>query len=317
MDRTKFEPYPAGARAPESTLMAVGQPHILVLTLHTDEPQLGRCVEVIRAQEDVIVEHQIISGLGNTEAHQALYETVESRASEFDLFVKVDADMVLANAAVLARIGGLFGADPELDHAQLAIEDFYTDHRIMGLHAFSPRVRWPRVDEGLFVDPMPRVPGRRAALWEPSATVAFHSPDPSPLQAFRFGLHRASKAFQPGRKRFRGSQAHEQWQTLGRTWDAFIRHGDLARGLATYGADLIWRGAIALDGEGYQSAKIDCAFDEAPNDPRLLLEALEARWRPSVGRAVRHMRSLGPKRTARMLGASARQQLQFTQGRRK
>ena len=288
----------------------VGQPRVLVLTLSTDEPQLERCVDSVRAQKQVTLEHRIISGLGNAEAHRELYATIESRASEFDVFVKVDADMVLAGDAVLGVIAGMFRRDPELDHVQLAIDDFYTDEPIMGVHAFSPRASWPRTDEQLFVDASPLIPGRRAVLWKPPVPIAVHSPDPSPWQAFRFGVHRASKAFQHGRSRFRGSQAREQWRTLTRTWDAFLRHGDAERGLTTYAADLVWRNAIELDEDGYRGEIVDGEYWSAPKEPDELRAMLEQRWRPGIRRSIHRLRALGVQRSAQLVGATLRQELQ-------
>jgi len=61
--------------------MVAGQPRVLVLTLSTDEPQLERCVDSVRAQKQVTLEHRIISGLGNAEAHRELQRLYLERAS--------------------------------------------------------------------------------------------------------------------------------------------------------------------------------------------------------------------------------------------
>lgn len=280
----------------------------LVVTLHAGEAEFGRCVAAIEDQVGVAVEHVVFSGLPNAEAHRRCYETIEERNSEFDIAAKVDADMVLRSPEVLGSIGDLFEEDPGLDHAQFALHDFYTDGPIMGLQVFSPRVRWERSNEGLFVDSPPRVPGRRAVIWEPAPAVGDHSPDPSALQAFRFGVHRAYKAFQPDRRRIRGSQARDQWRTLVRTWDAFVRTDDLRRGLAVYGADLIWRSEIELTDEGYRSTAVEAAFRTAPTDTAELRERLQERWGRIARRAIARARYLGPIRSARVAGAALREQ---------
>ena len=284
-------------------------PHVLVLTLHAGEPQLDRCVASIEAQVGVDVVHEVISGLANVDAHRLLYETVERRATDFDLSIKIDADMVLRGEGVLAEIARLFAADPELDHAQFAVHDFYTDRSIMGVHAFSPRVRWATSDERLFVDPAPVIPGRRLLQWSAPAPVADHSPDPSMLQAFRFGIHRGLKAFQPGRKRVRGSQAREQWHVLVDTWDAFVRSGDLRRGLAVYGADLVWQGLLSMEAGGYYAADQEALLAGIPRDPAKLQSQLGPRWRPGPRRTARRLWSLGPTGVARLTAAAARQQV--------
>lgn len=279
---------------------------VLVVTLHSGEAEYERSVAAVAAQESVSVEHVVFSGLSNLEAHRRCYQAIEDRHGCFDIAVKVDADMVLRSPGVLRAIGEWFVDQPALDHAQLAIHDFYTDRAIMGLQVFSPSARWGQLAESLFVDASPTVPGRRAVIWRPPLPIADHSPDPSPLQAFRFGVHRAQKAFQRDRRRVKGSQAREQWQTLVRTWEAFHETGEVRRGLAVFGADLVWRGEVDTSDGGYRSEAVDAAFLEAPLTTAALRSALAHRWsRPAV-RGLGRITALGPRGTVRSLAAGLR-----------
>lgn len=275
----------------------------LLVTLRSGEAEFDRCVASVRAQTGIEVEHVVFSDLPNVEAHRRCYETIEDRRSEYDIAVKLDADMVLRGTSSLGAMAEVFRDDGDLDHAQFALDDFYTGRLIMGVQSFSPRVRWPTTEEGLFVDPAPVVPGHRRLVWGPPAPVAVHSPDPSPIQAFRFGVHRAQKAFQPGRDRVRGSQARDQWRMLMATWQNFVRTSDVRLGLAAYGADLVWRGEIDISTSGYRSSIVDEAFDAAPQDAESLRRLMASRWDNRIRRTAARCAALGPRGTARLAAA--------------
>lgn len=276
----------------------------LVVTMHAGEPQFERCIEALRAQQGVEVQHVLISDLPNLAAHARCYEEIQTRSAEYDVAAKLDADMVLSGERVLERIGRWFLADPDLDHAQLALHDFFTDRPIMGLQVFSSRVRWLERSDGLFVDAAPLVPGRRIDVWEPQVAIADHAPDPTLLQAFRFGIHRAQKAFQWDRRRVRGSQARDQWRTLVATWNAFDRTRDVRRGVAVYGADIVWRGQEGAVESGYHDAAIEQLLDEVPKVAEELHRILARRWRRVVSRELRHGSALGLRQSGRYVAAA-------------
>lgn len=107
----------------------------------------------------------------------------------------------------------------------MAVQDWYSDSLIEGFHMFSDRVSCPVTRDSRFVDASPTTPGKRLKLWDSPAPVADHSPDPSPMQAFRFGVHRALKVVQPRRWRLRYGQTRGQWKLLKRC-AASIRGSD-------------------------------------------------------------------------------------------
>jgi hypothetical protein len=276
----------------------------LVVTLRAGEAEFEGCLAALGAQVGIEVDHVVFENLPNIEAHRRCFHMIESRSTEFDVAFKLDADMVLRGTGTMRAMADVLAEDPELDHVQFAVHDFYTERLIMGVQAYSPRVRWRTNAETLFVDPAPEVPGHRRLVWDSPAPVADHSPDPSPIQAFRFGVHRAQKAFQPGRERVRGSQARDQWRVLTATWEAFTRTTDLRHGLAVYGADLVWRGQIDVAGEGYRSSVVDTAFEAAPKDPRELRLLLARRWDTRLWRNTRRLAVLGPSGAARAAAAA-------------
>lgn len=278
---------------------------VLVVTLHTDEPQFDWCRASVADQTNVDVEHVTLSGLSNVEAHRRCYELIQLRAAWFDFAVKLDADMVLASDTVLNAIGRLMDRSPGVDHLSFAVDDFFTAGPLMGLQVFSPRVSWQLDDEELFVDPSPQIPGRRMDLWQPGFRVAAHAPEPSSLQAFRFGVHRALKAVQPCRDRVRGSQAVEQWRILMATWNAFESGRDHRRGTAISGAEAVLSGA--LDGSvGYRCEAVSRALSCVPDGVEDLRSQLRPGWERMWRRNLRRFRRLGPASSLRVLAAGAR-----------
>jgi hypothetical protein len=68
-----------------------------------------------------------------------------------------------------------------------------------------------------------------------------HSPDPSPYQAFRYGIHRALKAV-PDRRKKDPRRSVLPWSLLKNIWRAYCRHGDARRLTALIGAETVLSG---------------------------------------------------------------------------
>ena len=232
---------------------------ILIGTMFSGENEFEECLAAIRRQEYSEWEHFTVENLPNQAAHDKLYRTFMERAGEFDLFMKVDADMVLEHPDVLARIAAWFGQHPRVDCLSIKVFDWFTQQHIDGMHTFSHRVTWPPRDDPVFTDNAPnmkiRVADDRLFLGAVS-----HAKNPTPLHAFRFGVHKAWKAraaFRSGgqdRRRYgwlylkniarlwrhqrRNKDDRLVWSCLGvelmlaEHWplDAFDYNGDLVRG---------------------------------------------------------------------------------------
>ena len=168
---------------------------IFVGTLYVNESEFELCCNIINAQKDVDVHHEIISGLPEHEAHNKLWQTWNRAKSKHDLFVKIDADTVLNDAHSLARIARLFEADNEVTGVQLPLLDYYTNGPVMGLNCFSPEVIFTASEDPLFCDRVDS--GHKKVLRGPELDslypIARHGVDPSPVQAFHFGFHRGLK----------------------------------------------------------------------------------------------------------------------------
>lgn len=276
-------------------------PRVLVLTLYSGEREFDRCRSSLESQDYSRREHRVFERLPNVEAHRRLYATIMAEAEAYDLFFKLDADMVLADDGVLSDLVGVFERQPGLDHLVVAVSDWMTDSRIIGAHLFSNRVRWRRHEETLYVDPDPEFPGRKAVIEHPSRDLIFHAGDPSPLQAFHFGAHRALQASQVhrGLGDARPHNARVQWSYLERVWRHYDACGDRRLGLAMLAADMVFKKGLPATANEYSDPALLAAFEEASGlDDSRIRSLLEERWGSRSARRRSWLRALGPGKTA-------------------
>jgi len=183
----------------------------------------------------------------------------------------------------------------------VAVTDWMTDSHIIGAHLFSNRVRWKRHEETLYVDPDPEFPGRKLVINHPSRDLIFHAGDPSPLQAFHFGAHRALQASQVYRRLqdARPHNARTQWQYLDRVWDHYVRSGDRRLGLAILAADMVFRRQLPATANEYSDAALLSAFGRTEAlDDVAIRERLEPRWGNPKARRKTWVEALGPAKSA-------------------
>jgi len=216
-------------------------PGVLVGTLYCGENEFEALKQSLQEQTYSHWEHVVYKNLPNKEAHDRLYGTFMDQQDEFDLFLKLDADMVFRSDEGLEQIVRMFEEDSDLDHLTLAVRDWYSDSLIEGLHTFSDKARWKSEDESRFVDHSPAIPGEKRKVWSNPAPIVDHSPDPSPFQAFRFGVHRALKVVQRDRWIMRFRQTTGQWSLLRNCWEHFEEIDDRRLGFALLGAEEVFR----------------------------------------------------------------------------
>jgi hypothetical protein len=276
------------------------QPSVLVLTMYSGEAEFDRCRKSLDSQDYTGWEHRVIKNLPDAEAHELLYRTIMTENQKYDLFFKLDADMVLADPEVLSDLVRVFEEWPGLDHLVVAVSDWMTDSFIIGAHLFSSRVRWKQHEEQLYVDPDPAFPGRKIMVHEPPRDLIFHSNDPSPLQAFHFGAHRGLQASQAYRS-LRDARPHDarlQWHYLCRVWRHFESSGDPRLGLAMLAADMVFRRQLPATANEYADAALLSAFERVrASDVGEIRERLVARWGTPMARRRTWARALGPAKS--------------------
>lgn len=167
----------------------------------------------IASQTGVEVNHEVIKDLQEHEAHNRLWLRWNELRESHDLFVKIDADTILADPDKLASIYSLFAADNDVTGAQIPLWDYFTDREILGLNVFSPAVYFVTTEDTLYCDRNVERGHKKVLRGEDVAHLApagFHCKHPHPHQAFHFGYHRMLKG------QFEIIQATAQaWQNKG------------------------------------------------------------------------------------------------------
>ncbi len=215
---------------------------VLVITLYSGENEYEECLSALRLQNYKYVDLFSIENKPNYEAHCELYKKIEDNQHIYDLFLKVDADMILRTPDVIGRIVSIFKGNMKLDHAIFTVYDWASETNIIGMHAFSNRAKWGTPNDRLFVDPSPVIEGERK-LYKGEGPVADHMPDPTDLQAYVFGYHRAIKIIQSKKSNFSRWQYRYQYKLLQNVWQAYQRNLDKKRYFVLAGAE------DAFDGE--------------------------------------------------------------------
>lgn len=209
---------------------------VLVLTLYSGENEFQQCKDSVLLQQGLTVSHLCIQGLGNKEAHEALYKEIVKNRDKFDFFVKLDADMILKSDRSLLEFVELFSKFPNFDHISIPLFDIPSNSFLMGIHIFTNRVDWKFPLDDLFPDAHPVSPGGSLIDYNLKLPIATHMANPSFDQCYKLGLHRASKIVQKGRLSSRKSSEFpiSYLKRISRNRSFSISHKDeITRGVVT------------------------------------------------------------------------------------
>lgn len=166
--------------------------------MYAGEGDYSEACSAIVHQRGVHIQHLVIANLPEKEAHNRLWHAWRTvQHSGFDMFVKVDADTVLAHNEVLFEFWKMMHANPRITGIQAPLHDYFTNGFINGLNCFSPKVTFRDTADALFCDRQVDVnhdivikaDGVSAAL-KPAGR---HCHRAHGLQAFHFGVHRKLK----------------------------------------------------------------------------------------------------------------------------
>ncbi len=246
---------------------------ILVGTMSTGENERERSRASVQRQTHPALEHLLIENLPNREAHEKLYGTFLARRDEFDLLVKVDADMVLRSDELFAGLVEVFAAQPSRQLLELKVHDWYTDRSMSGLNTYRNTIRWAPTGDVVFTDRFGLGGGRASReVQRKLAPAAWHCPDPSPYQAFHFGVHRGVKAAVAA-KRGLHETAYQRCREVERVWRHFCRAGDVRLGLAALGGELGMQGVVGGDELDYHNPAVGQLFTKYAQWDRAALAA--------------------------------------------
>lgn len=231
-------------------------------TLHTIENEYEECVASIQRQTHPHFEHCVFDNLPNKLAHTTLFQSFLDRAAEFDVLVKVDADMVLLSDTLFADIAATLEQNPWAEILTIQVLDFFANTQIWGLNAYRNTVRWELDRENLFVD-RPNTPAEKYLKDSTRlAPAAIHCKNPSPYQAFHYGVHRGLKVIQPGRRELVESSSITHWSFLRRVDANFRVAGDVRVGLAVLGAEMAFAGRFAPPDLDYGNPRMQSVLAE-------------------------------------------------------
>lgn len=226
-------------------------PRIFVGTMYSEESEFIESSDKISAQKGVVVEHHIIKGMREFEAHNELWSAWGSRKQDFDLFIKVDADTIIDDDLMFSKIFSEFNKNPRLTGMQIPLHDYFTDDLIAGLNCFSPKVVFVPASSKLHADHADRnhdqvMKGQSVSHLTPAGR---HCASPSPVQSFHYGLHRMKK---------------NQAETIRKVCNTWQRLGGDGRLFALYGAECAMTQGVDHD---YSAASFETAFRNAIQNP--------------------------------------------------
>jgi hypothetical protein len=227
---------------------------LLVGTLYSGENQFQECCTAIRAQNYQNYEHIIIENLTKKEAHDKLYTTFMSRSNEFDLLIKVDADMVIKKNDLFHNIVSEFKTDPILDLLLVAVHDYFTDRLVIGMNIFRNTVRWIINDDHLFTD-MKHIDNTIRKVkkdYTELAPAADHCNNPGPFQAFHFGFHRGMKAIRGG----------TNWNILFDVIEHHKKNADIRLAYAIIGANAAFKKKYSVKNISYNDITLKEYFNK-------------------------------------------------------
>lgn len=165
---------------------------VLIGTLYHGEPQFKKCCDAILNQDYKNITHKVIAFKDNLTAHYILYDSFFNESNQFDLMIKIDADMVLVDDHVVSRLIQPFIFDDVLDQYNVMVDDYFTNSLIYGIEVFRKGLNFTKRTD-FFVDRC--ISGQRRILndyggFGPAARHCYH---PDIKQSYTFGAHRAAK----------------------------------------------------------------------------------------------------------------------------
>lgn len=259
---------------------------LMIGIMHCIENEFKQCIESIELQTYKNFEYYVIEGLPNKEAHTMLYNTFMASAGEYDLFVKIDADMVICKSTFFENVVEYFADHPNVDDLEIKVKDFFINDLTYGLHVYSNRVKWINKRENLFVDRVINKYNKHHFGDSSLEPAAYHCPDPSAFQCYHFGLHKAVKFLQYRKEDFVKSASNSHWNNILKVGKNYSQTGDIRLAIALTGAiDAIFKRYTA-ENVDYQDQKVKVNFKKYTKEDFMWKADLAAFFLKSIPRQV-------------------------------
>lgn len=216
---------------------------ILIITLYSGENEYDQCCQSVKDQQGFIIEHKTIKNLPKQEAHQKLYNSFNENRLSFDYLAKLDADMVFSNPNALRNIIQQFNEN--IDIVSATVHDGITNSDMQSFNIFSSRCYFrSSSNDPLFTDSLEIEHKGQQISYVDTERNVLHAFNPSPFQAFMFGVHRSLKIVQPGTKVPKINSSYHQLCILNKAYANFISTGSEHAKFALLGATLVFQGII-------------------------------------------------------------------------
>ena len=223
--------------------MARPLPRILVGVLYSGESQYDRCKRSIESQAGVEIEVYSIEKKPNAIAHRLLYREFTRRGLNYDLLLKVDADMELTSRFTVRDIFQFMLRNSQVSQGVFPVFDFYSQANIVGLHAFKNEAQWIENEDLLFVDHDPVINGEKQIFLD-YPVVATHCDSPTLAEATFFGVHRSVKMRVAGQKLSTIRKAEYQYKLLRKVYKNWRRFPRPEFRAVLIGAEIAFRDDI-------------------------------------------------------------------------
>lgn len=175
---------------------------VFIGTMYSNENDFDECVKSINNQKFVSIDHYVVQGLREYDAHENLYEKWENEKESFDAFVKVDADTILRDDTIIFNCVEELkeSIDKGFTSLQCPLYDHFLEGPIYGLNCYSRLVKFDKPKSRIFCDRMIEnnitkvIRSNNDTKRSNLLISGDHCKNASDYQSFMWGYHRGSKS---------------------------------------------------------------------------------------------------------------------------
>jgi len=178
---------------------------VLVGTMYNRENDYDECLAMIGAQKGVQITQHIICEKNEYDAHLELYGHWKNVSHQYDVFAKIDADMILKDNTCILRASKELVRYVEQGFASIScpLYDFFLEDQIHGMHFYSGDISKnysyiQKQKSKVFCDDID-VHEKSKTLFSKDESqfdvipIGYHCKNPNEKQSFFWGFHRGTK----------------------------------------------------------------------------------------------------------------------------
>ena len=174
--------------------------NIFVGTAYSGENEFDQCIKQIDAQKGVRIRHYIVFDKPILPAFEEMYSEWSEIKHEMDMFVQIDADVILNSDDCILSIYNTI-KNTKYNVISYPLYDHFTNKNIWALNSYLPSIEFVTLKDKYKPD-MEFKNAVRYPTTLNSEIKGEHSPNPSMIQAFHFGWHRELRSdVSPGQRK--------------------------------------------------------------------------------------------------------------------